>query len=263
MRNPELLLVAILTFALGFAQAADPATAWRPLPFITNGELDTNWIHIGYGGWTVDNGALRTKPDAKGLGLLVYQKERFGNCQIRLIFKTKETNSNSGLYVRIGDGILDQVNRPGAIYELDANGHPTDASTERMKTSSEREEGPWFSVHRGYEIQIASSGAAPLNGTGSVYSLAPSAAPNVETRQWVTMIVTLKGDRIFVDLDGRRITTFDSTASNPPAREIWYQPKRDPKRPQAGYIGLQTHDPKDIVWFKEISVRPLSRDAVK
>jgi hypothetical protein len=28
-----------------------------------------------------------------------------------------------------------------------------------------------------------------------------------------------------------------------------------------GYIGLQNHDPGDIVWFREISVRPLPADA--
>jgi len=26
-----------------------------------------------------------------------------------------------------------------------------------------------------------------------------------------------------------------------------------------GYIGLQTHDPGDTVFFKEVSVRPLNR----
>ena len=29
------------------------------------------------------------------------------------------------------------------------------------------------------------------------------------------------------------------------------------KRPLAGYIGLQNHDPGDVVFFKEVSVRPL------
>lgn len=60
-----------------------------------------------------------------GLGLLVYQKEHFGNCHIRLVFKAQEVDSNSGLYVKIADGILDQVNRPGATYERDGKGEPT------------------------------------------------------------------------------------------------------------------------------------------
>ena len=31
------------------------------------------------------------------------------------------------------------------------------------------------------------------------------------------------------------------------------------KRPTVGYIGLQTHDPGDIVFFREVSVRPLAK----
>ena len=42
-----------------------------------------------------------------------------------------------------------------------------------------------------------------------------------------------------------------------PAGREWYEPRREPKRPAAGYIGLQTHDPGDVVDFKEVSVRPL------
>jgi len=41
------------------------------------------------------------------------------------------------------------------------------------------------------------------------------------------------------------------------------EPKREPKRPEAGYIGLQNHDPGDIVWFKEVSVRPLPSAGAK
>ena len=35
----------------------------------------------------------------------------------------------------------------------------------------------------------------------------------------------------------------------------WFEPTREPKRPKTGFIGLQNHDPGDIVYFKEVSVR--------
>ncbi len=41
-----------------------------------------------------------------------------------------------------------------------------------------------------------------------------------------------------------------------PRGRQWFEPKRETSRPQIGYIGLQNHDPGDVVWFKEISVRP-------
>ncbi len=39
--------------------------------------------------------------------------------------------------------------------------------------------------------------------------------------------------------------------------------KREPKRPLKGYIGLQNHDPGDVVWFKEINVRPIPEPSLK
>jgi hypothetical protein len=59
-------------------------------------------------------------------------------------------------------------------------------------------------------------------------------------------------------MDGRMVSTFNPLSDTPPEKEQWYEPKREPKRPQSGYIGLQTHSPGDIVWFKRVSVRTLS-----
>lgn len=250
----------ILPVLHGVESTSEPA--WRQLPLIADGKVDPNWVHLGWGGFVVDDGALRTDCDPKGLGLLVYKKERLGNCQIRVVFKTKEAKSNSGVYVRIADGILEQVKQPGAAFERDATGKPTKKSMEKMQASAEREEGPWFAVHRGYEVQIA-GGGDPLHGTGALYSLATSSAASKKAGEWITMIITLAGDKIFVDLDGQRVTTFDPRSPNLPPQKQWHEPKREPKRPEAGYIGLQNHDPGDVVWFKEVSVRPVPSAGAK
>jgi hypothetical protein len=75
---------------------------------------------------------------------------------------------------------------------------------------------------------------------------------------WRTMVITLDGTKVRVDLDGKPVSAFDSAAKDLPARRQWHEPKREAARPTAGYIGLQTHDPGDVVWFKEVSVRPLA-----
>jgi hypothetical protein len=250
----------VLPVLHGAQSIAEPA--WRSLPLITDGKVDPNWIHLGWGGFVVDDGALRTDCDPKGLGLLVYKKERLGNCQVRVVFKSKEAKSNSGVYVRIADGILKQAGQPGAAFERDANGKPSNESMEKMKASAAREEGPWFAVHRGYEVQIA-DGGDPFHRTGAIYSLAPSSAVSMNAGEWRTLIITLAGDQIFVDLDGQRITRFDARTLDTPPQKQWHEPKREPKRPQAGYLGLQNHDPGDIVWFKEVSVRPLPSASAK
>lgn len=248
-----------ITCNLPLSHAAENEPAWRPLPLITNGKVDPNWVHVGYGGFSVDDGTLRTDCDPKGLGLLVYKKERLGNCQIRVVFKTKDRKSNSGVYVRIADGILDQVQKPGAAFDRDAKGTPSKESMEKVQAAAEREEGPWYAVHNGYEVQIA-GGGDPLHGTGSIYSLAPSAAKPQPPGDWTTMVITLASTRIVVDVDGQDATTFDTKSPNLLPRKQWHEPKREPKRPEAGYIGLQNHDPGDVVWFKEVSVRPLRAD---
>ena len=71
------------------------------------------------------------------------------------------------------------------------------------------------------------------------------------------MIITLDGTKITAELDGKPAAKLDTASRNLPPRKQWHEPKREPKRPEAGYIGLQTHDPGDVVWFKEVSVRPL------
>ncbi|HEY6167130.1 MAG TPA: DUF1080 domain-containing protein [Verrucomicrobiae bacterium] len=254
--------VAALTGFESLLAAESPSEpAWRALPLISDGKVDVNWVQVGWGGFVVDDGTLRTEPDAKGLGLLVYKKERVGNCQIRVVFKSKDAKSNSGVHVRMTDGILDQVGKPGATFDR-SSGKISKESMEQMKASAERDEGPWFAVHHGYEVQIADV-RDPFHRTGAIYSLAASSNAPKRTGEWRTMIITLVGEQILVDLDGQRVTNFDPGSPDVPPRKQWSEPKREPKRPETGYLGLQNHDPGDIVWFKEVSVRPLPSAGAK
>jgi hypothetical protein len=256
-------LVILGHFAAAQDAETKPEPAWRSLPLTAGGQADARWCHVGYGGFAVDNGALCTECDPKGLGLLVYTPEKFGDCQVRVVFRSKDAKSNAGVFVRIADGILDEVNRPGAAFDRNAAGKISPASMTNMMESAERAEGPWFAVHRGYEVQIMDANDA-WHRTGAVYSLAASSASSPKPPgEWKTMIITLVGDCIFVELEGRRVTSFDPASADVPREREWFEPKREPKRPEAGYLGLQNHDPGDVVWFKEVSVRPLSDSFLK
>src|SRR5437870_4131484 len=185
-----IICVAAFVCALPVLPGAEPASepAWRSLPLISDGKVNPSWLHVGWGGFVADDGALRTECDPKGLGLLVYRKEHFGNCQVRVVFKSKEAKSNSGVYVRIADGILEQAGQAGAAFERDAAGKPSKESGQKMQVSAAREEGPWFAVHRGYEVQIADVGD-PFHRTGAIYSLAPSSAVSKKAAdQWKTLV---------------------------------------------------------------------------
>ena len=248
--------------ALSLSHAAESKSEaqWRSLPLIKNGQVSPDWVHIGYGGFSVEGDAIKTVCAPEGLGLLVYEKKRLGNCQIRVVFKVQDQRSNSGVYVRLSDGILKRAGKPGPAFNRDASGTPSDESMEKVIAAAEREEGAWYAVHNGYEVQIAGSGDE-LHRTGAIYSLAPSKHPSSkQPGEWQTMIITLDGTKISVELDGRQVSSVDTASKDLPPRKAWHEPKREPKRPVEGYIGLQNHDPGDVVWFREVSVRPLQEN---
>ena len=125
--------------------------------------------------------------------------------------------------------------------------------------ASEKEQGAWWAVHHAYEVQICDTGD-PFHRTGAIYSLAKAAElPKRDAGEWRAMIITLDKDLITIDVDGKRITRFDPSGKDVPQERKWTEPRREPKRPQVGYIGLQVHDPGDLVWFKDVSVKPLER----
>ena len=185
---------------------------------IFNGRDLTGWEMVGPGRFLVENGMLKTEG---GMGLLWYKGEQFGNATLRVVFKTSQPRDNSGVFIRLPEPPKD----------------------------------PWYAVHNGYEVQIADS-TDPWHSTGSLYSLAKTETGHQKpSGEWNTMDITLDGQKTVVVLNGKTITEFRGDQEVPP-RKQWYEPVRGP-RPDKGYIGLQNHDARATVYFKEVSVRPL------
>jgi hypothetical protein len=58
-----------------------------------------------------------------------------------------------------------------------------------------------------------------------------------------------------VEVNGVKVT--DYTEGQPvPERKLSFEPQRG-RRPNEGYIGLQNHSDKDVVFFKDVSVQAL------
>ncbi len=192
---------------------------WRQL---FDGKDIAGWEHVGPGGFTVVDGMLKTHG---GMGLLWYTKQEFGNCQIRVIYKMQDPNDNSGVFIRIPI-------------------RPREA---------------WMPVNYGYEVQIDNDPAGETkeyHATGCLYSLSKALAyPGKGSGQWNTMEITLDGPRTIVYVNGVKVTDYTEGQPVPP-RKFSFEPVRGP-RPNEGYIGLQNHSDKDIVYFKEVAVRPL------
>ena len=180
-----------------------------------NGKDMSGWTHVGPGEFTVEDGMLMTHG---GMGLLWYQGAKFGDTTIRVVFKTTTEHDNSGVYIRMPEPPRD----------------------------------PWYGVHNGYEVQIDAAGDE-WHCTGALYSLSKVSSRNQKPLgEWNTMDIVLKGQETTVILNGRKINDFFGNQEVPPRKE-WFEPVRGP-RPDSGYIGLQNHDNRSTIYFKEISV---------
>ena len=100
--------------AMGQAEGEKPG-GWRT---IFDGKSLEGWEHVGPGSMVLQDGFIRTEG---GMGLLWWTREKFGDCVIRVVYRTGSPRANSGIYIRIAD-------------------KPKD---------------PWYAVHHGYEVQIS------------------------------------------------------------------------------------------------------------
>lgn len=204
------------------AHAKEDTAQWRPL---FNGKDLSGWKQVGPGSHYVEDGLLKSHG---GMGLLYWTGEKFGNCRLRVIFRMRDTNSNSGVFIRI----------------------PVEP----------REE--WMPVHYGYEVQIDNqpelSQEDDSHYTGMLYSLTkPLAKPGKPGPEWNTMEITLDGPRTIVFVNGIKVTDFKE-GDPVPERKFDFEPFRGP-RPLLGYIGIQNHGDNDVVFFKEVVVKPLNK----
>jgi Domain of Unknown Function (DUF1080) len=204
------------------AAAIVPASAYsaETKQLFDGKDLD-GWKHVGPGYDTVENGLIRTHG---GMGLLYWTGGKVGDCVIRVVYKMRDENDNSGVYIRI----------PSA---------PTE---------------PWMPVNKGYEVQIDNTGQGEdeYHITGTLYSLTkPLAKPGKPGPQWNTMEITLDGPHTIVTVNGVKVTDYTEGQPVPP-KKVWFEPNRG-RRPDTGYFGLQNHSDNDIVFFKEVSLTPL------
>jgi hypothetical protein len=179
-----------------------------------NGKDLAGWQMVGPGRFVVKDGMMKTEG---GMGLLYYKERKFGNTTIRVVFKTASEHANSGVFIRMAEPPRD----------------------------------PWYAVHNGYEVQIDSAGD-DWHCTGAIYSLSKATKRTQKPMgEWNTMEIVLDGDLTIVRLNGEVVNEFRGSQEVPP-RKAWHEPVRGP-RAETGYIGLQNHDPRAVVYFKEVS----------
>jgi hypothetical protein len=217
-----LSVIAACVLLIMTSGCAPKKSEWRPL---FNGKDLTGWKQVGPGSHYVEDSLLKSKG---GMGLLVWEGEKFQNCVIRVVYAMRDSNSNAGVFIRIPE----------------------------MPTEE------WMPVNKGYEVQIDNapekSNEDEYHYTGTLYSLTkPLAKTGKPGPQWNTMEITLDGKHTMVSVNGAKVTDF--TEGDPvPEKKFDFEPERGP-RPESGYIGIQNHSDADVVFFKEVSVKPLKK----
>src|SRR5688572_3759565 len=147
---PLMRVVAIgMLMAWAAAGQSSVQADWRVIPLVVNGKFDPAWEHVGWGSFDVDQGTARTDVDARGMGLLVYTGAKFGDCQIRVVYRSGKPQSNSGVYLRIDDGILSRIGEKTHGVERAKDGQLSPDMVNRMKEASEKALGAWYAVHHG------------------------------------------------------------------------------------------------------------------
>ncbi len=190
-----------------------------------NGKDLSGWKHVGGGRRFVENGLLASEG---GMGLLYWTGGKLGNCQIKVVYKMQNFNSNSGVFIKV----------------------PIEPKEE------------WMPVFYGYEVQIdnhpETSNEDEYHISGTLYAFTkPLSKPGKPGPEWNTLLITLDGPRTIVHLNDQLVT--DYREGEPvPARKFDFEPYPG-RRPDAGYFGLQNHGKEDIVYFKEVAVRPLKK----
>lgn len=265
---PWVLVVVVVTLGyVSTSRSSEPTQSkpknWQSLPLVKDGKIHESWNQIGLGGFRVEKGTLRTDCTGEGWGLLVYKERPFGNCQLKVVYRCAHPKANSGIFLRMARGILDRgQQRP---VRRNKKNELLPGELDKMKAMASKGEGAWYATVHGFEVQIQDQGPDAWHRTGAIYSLSrATAVPKKDKNQWRTMIITLKGKDILVDVNDPtrggfvRLTKFRSGGKDTRKDRQWYEPTWGP-RPIRGYIGLQNHDPGDVVYFREVSVRALPR----
>src|SRR5664280_2643648 len=168
-------------------------------------------------GFVVQDGLLVAIPAAPEDDLW-YSGEKIGNATLRVVYKVSARNANSGVFIRIP-----------------------------IQPKSEDD-----AINKGIEVQIDDTGD-DYHCTGVLYSMTQAKArPYKPAGEWNTLEIALTGQRTVVKLNGVVATDYDGVSPVPP-KNGQFEPDRGP-RPDAGYIAIQHHGGRPIIWFKEITL---------
>lgn len=102
---------------------------------------------------------------------------------------------------------------------------------------------------QGFESQVNNSHSDWIR-TGSLYGLVNVGLPTAKDNQWWTQVITVKGSRVTVKVDGQTVLEYNEPPGAQPGRDFT-------RKLDAGTFALQAHDPGSVIRYKNIRVKRL------
>src|SRR5256886_8535511 len=142
--------------------------------YLFNGQSMDGWRMAGPGKFVFIEYDKSLQSEG-GMGLLWYTKKKYKNFILKIDWKVKRKNDNSGVFVRFSD--------PG--------------------------NDPWIAVNTGYEIQIddlALPNGRPVHKTGAIYGLAaPATLASKPVGEWNTFEIQAIDQNYTVILNNKKV----------------------------------------------------------
>ena len=111
------------------------------------------------------------------------------------------------------------------------------------------QEGGWPS--KGYEVQVNNS-HTDWKRTGSLYNVMDVKETYVKDNEWYTEYIKVEGKHITIMINDKVVVDYEETDVNKREGDM------KTKFLSSGTFALQAHDPKSVVLYKDIKVKPLT-----
>ncbi len=106
----------------------------------------------------------------------------------------------------------------------------------------------------GFEVQVNNTHRDPRK-SGGLYQVQDVSEAPAKDNKWYTTHIIVRGKRVIVKVDGKQLVDWTKPENwKELGKQIGVGPER---RIQPGTFALQAHDPKSVVRYKNIRVKPL------
>ena len=132
-------------------------------------------------------------------------------------------------------------------FEFKAQVMTTPGSNSGMFIHTDYQEEGWPS--KGYEVQVNNS-HTDWRRTGSLYAVDDVREVYVKDNEWYTEHIIVKDNHITVKINDKVVVDYTEPDDVKNDNSIT-------KKLSSGTVALQGHDPKSVVYFKDVMIKPL------